>query len=71
MADFEYSINRRPLYIIGAKTGFFAGLFTFSSMFYYVLTKLGIIPEAVRYYHVLAFIAVVYALWLIYGIIKK
>lgn len=71
MADFGYNVKRGPFYTTGTKLGFFAGLFVFSSVFYFVFSKFGIIPKAVKYTHVLIFAAVVYAAWFIYKMFRK
>ena len=59
MTNISYE-NNGSLYNLGMNSGFFAAFLFFCSAFYFIMNFLNKIPKAIKYYHVLSFVVVIY-----------
>lgn len=60
MDNFDFSIKNGIIYKLGLDAGFFTGFLLFASAFYLLMSLLNKVPAAVKYYHIVLFVIIVY-----------
>ncbi|MBI4451991.1 hypothetical protein HY637_01050 [Candidatus Woesearchaeota archaeon] len=71
MSNYNHDFKSDKLYTIGINTGFFVAFLLFASLFYLILSFLNKVPQAIRYYHILLFVALTYFIRLLALKFKK
>lgn len=60
MGSFDYNFKNDKMYNLGSSIGYFIAFLLFASIFFFIMAFFNKLPVAVRYYHVLSLVIILY-----------